>query len=138
MQFQVPQFIEREMKIVGPFTFKQFLFVGGGGFGIIFLYLTLAARNFFLFILLSGLIIAVSLALAFGKIRGIKLTTLIINFFSFITSSRTYIWKKKAVSPRLVYRTKPKEEDKEEEKQLKLRKRGRLEGLATKLEIGLR
>jgi len=30
MQFQVPQFIEVEDKIIGPLTFKQFVFVGGG------------------------------------------------------------------------------------------------------------
>ncbi|TSC61742.1 MAG: SsrA-binding protein, partial [Parcubacteria group bacterium Athens0416_74] len=30
MQFQVPQFIEVEDKIVGPLTFKQFVFIAGG------------------------------------------------------------------------------------------------------------
>ena len=30
MKFQVPQFIETETKVVGPFTLKQFLFVAGG------------------------------------------------------------------------------------------------------------
>ena len=30
MQFQVPQFIEVEDKIIGPFTFKQFIYVAGG------------------------------------------------------------------------------------------------------------
>ena len=31
MQFQVPQFIEVEDKIFGPLTFKQFIYVMGGG-----------------------------------------------------------------------------------------------------------
>ncbi|MBP9757972.1 MAG: PrgI family protein, partial [Candidatus Pacebacteria bacterium] len=30
MQFQVPQFIEVEDKIFGPFTFKQFVYIAGG------------------------------------------------------------------------------------------------------------
>ena len=34
MQFQVPQFIEVEDTIVGPFTFKQLIFLLGGAGGI--------------------------------------------------------------------------------------------------------
>ncbi len=30
MRFQVPQFIETETKIVGPFTLKQFLYIALG------------------------------------------------------------------------------------------------------------
>ena len=30
MRFQLPQFIETEVKIVGPFTLQQFLWVAGG------------------------------------------------------------------------------------------------------------
>ena len=31
MRFQVPQFIEIESKIFGPLTFKQFIYLAGGG-----------------------------------------------------------------------------------------------------------
>ena len=38
MQFQVPQFIEIEDKIIGPFTVKQFIYlVGGAGMDFIIL-----------------------------------------------------------------------------------------------------
>jgi hypothetical protein len=30
MQFQVPQFLDVEDKIIGPFTIKQFLYLAGG------------------------------------------------------------------------------------------------------------
>ena len=30
MQFKVPQFLEIEDKIFGPFTFKQFVYLAGG------------------------------------------------------------------------------------------------------------
>ena len=30
MKFQVPQFIETEEKIIGPFTVKQFIFIAIG------------------------------------------------------------------------------------------------------------
>ncbi len=37
MRYQVPQFIEVEDKIFGPFTFKQFIYLGGGvGLAFIF------------------------------------------------------------------------------------------------------
>ena len=40
MQFQVPQFIEIEDKIFGPLTFKQFIYLAGGG-GLCFLLYTI-------------------------------------------------------------------------------------------------
>ena len=30
MRFQLPQFIETETKLVGPFTLKQFIYLAGG------------------------------------------------------------------------------------------------------------
>jgi len=27
MEFTVPQFVEREPKLIGPFTFKQFIYI---------------------------------------------------------------------------------------------------------------
>ena len=36
MRFQVPQFIDIEDKIFGPLTFKQFVYLAGGG-GLAFL-----------------------------------------------------------------------------------------------------
>ena len=31
MQFQVPQFIETEDKVVGPLTLRQFMYIAGAG-----------------------------------------------------------------------------------------------------------
>ena len=42
MQFQVPQFIETEDKIVGPFTLRQFIYVAGAGLGSVILYFSVA------------------------------------------------------------------------------------------------
>ena len=47
MRFEVPQFIEVEDKIFGPFTWKQFIYLAGGAGAAVTLYLMLP---FFLFV----------------------------------------------------------------------------------------
>ena len=63
MQFQVPQFIEVEDKIVGPLTFKQFIYLAGGGGVIAILYAFLPL----FFVILLGIPVA-AFALAVGEI----------------------------------------------------------------------
>lgn len=139
MQFQIPQFIERELKIVGPLTFKQFLFVGGAGLFCVIFYIVFASRSFLLFIAMAIITVAASLALAFVKIGGKNLPTVMVNFLGFLASSRVYLWRKKAVLPKIVY--KPKIEEKKAAKKevpLKMVEGGKLQDLSTKLEIGIR
>lgn len=62
MEFSVPQFIERETRIVGPLTMKQFAIMGvAGGFGFI-LYFTVP---FFYFIFITLILVGAAFALAF-------------------------------------------------------------------------
>jgi len=138
MQFQVPQFIQRELKVVGPLTFKQSLFLGAGGFGCLVLYLFLAQKSFFLFVVISLLIVTAGLALAFVRIEGIPLPTVIANFFLFSFSRKTYLWKKKAFSPKIIEVKKEKPKEIEEKSSLKMSERSQLQNLSTKLETGMR
>ncbi len=94
MQFQVPQFIEIEDKIVGPLTFKQFLFlIGGGGAAFIFYQLPLwAAVKFFLVILSVG----IGAAFAFLKINNKSLLAIIEDAVMFYIGKKLYLWKKVA------------------------------------------
>lgn len=88
MQFQVPQFLDVEDKIIGPFTLKQFLYLTGGiGMG----YLSLR------FIPWIGLLFALGFvglggALAFYKVNGKPFIFIIESGFNYIRSSRLYIW----------------------------------------------
>lgn len=70
MQFQVPQFTETETKLVGPLTFKQVLWLGGGG-------LLVYVFSFFLagvaFIIFTIVILATALSFAFIKIQDVSL-----------------------------------------------------------------
>ena len=90
MEYQVPQFIEVENKVVGPLTLKQFIYLaGGGGISVAgFVYLPLY---------LSLPVIAVfggfALALAFYKMNGKPFIDLIEAGFNYYTGAKLFLWK---------------------------------------------
>ncbi|MEK7151474.1 MAG: PrgI family protein [Patescibacteria group bacterium] len=87
MKFQVPQFIETEVNIIGPFTLKQFLFLASGGVIIFIL------QNFLslTYLMIIGLPIAlIAIALAFYKIDGIPLPQYLLMALSYITGPKRY------------------------------------------------
>ena len=92
MQFQVPQFIEIEDKIVGPLTFRQFLFIVGGlGAAFIFYQLPIwSGVKFFLVILSMG----VGAAFAFYRVNNKTLLATIEDAFMFYVGRKLYLWKK--------------------------------------------
>ncbi|MDP3769423.1 MAG: PrgI family protein [Candidatus Sungbacteria bacterium] len=90
-QFQVPQFITVEDKIIGPLTAKQFLFILGG-IGIIALARFLLVS--FLFFPIAIIVAAVAAALAFLKVNEIPFPTLVKNGFRYTMHPHIYIWKK--------------------------------------------
>jgi hypothetical protein len=137
MEFQVPQFIQREMKVAGPLTFKQSLFIGGGALGVFVLYLILAQRSFFLFAASSFIIVAIGLALAFIKVQGRSLPTVVANFFLFTLSGKTYLWKKRAYTPKVVGVKKPEPKMSEKKAVPRITEKSQLQNLSTKLETGM-
>lgn len=91
MQFQVPQFIETEDKIIGPLTLKQFGFIAVG-FGIsffLFFFLSL-----WLWIVLALIINSLTLSLAFIKINGIPLPQVAMAAIGYFWRPKFYLWKK--------------------------------------------
>ncbi len=91
MRYQVPQFIEVEDKVIGPFTVKQFLYIVGGA-GMSFI-----AYNFLPFIIaivVIALIMPLSLALAFYKINNKPFVDFLESAFLYYTKQNLYIWKK--------------------------------------------
>lgn len=89
-QYQMPQFIEIEEKIIGPLSLKQFLYLAGGGSIVFVSYFFL---SFSFFVIFSILILAFSAALAFIKINGQPFSVFLKNFFVFIFKQKIYIWK---------------------------------------------
>lgn len=99
MLYTVPQFIEKEPKIAGPFTFKQLVFLLAAAGLAVFFYFVLPR---FLFILAAIILGAGALALAFFRVGGIALPVVIKNFFVFLTRPRVYLWKKKQIPPKII------------------------------------
>lgn len=97
MQFQTPQFIEIEDKIFARLTFKQAIYIGGGG-----------GMAFTCFYFIPFKIISIPIALAFA-IFGLMLAFyrpnnrsfvfMLQSAFYYFTNSRLYIWKKKENVP---------------------------------------
>lgn len=91
MEYQVPQFIDVEDKIFGPFTFKQFIYLAGGG-GItvvLFLYLPL-----FVAIIVAIPIVGLTGALAFYKINNKSFIEIMEAGFNYYRKNRLFLWKK--------------------------------------------
>ena len=100
MQYQVPQFIDTEDKVVGPFSLRQFLYVGvaAGISGIC--YFLLAT---WLFFIVALVLIGGSLALSFIKINGRPLIKIALSAFNFYWQPQTYVWK----APEKVHKPEP-------------------------------
>jgi hypothetical protein len=129
MEVTVPKFIEREPKIIGPLTFKQFLYLLVPGVACFILYFTLGKRNFFQWVLIVILLMGGGVAVGFVKIRGRPVLIFFKNFFSFTVSSKVFIWRRKFLPPK-IQKIKPVEKM-EEETGLKVVARGSLHKLST-------
>jgi hypothetical protein len=90
MQFQVPQFIDTEDKIVGPLTLKQFGFIAAGGILSAILYFSVQP---WLWVIGSIIIFGAAIALAFVKIEGRPFINVLISAFNFYWRPQTYIWQ---------------------------------------------
>ena len=90
MQFQVPQFIEVEDKIVGPLTIKQFGYVAGAVGLSFFLFFTVSTWLWFIF---SIILVGAAAGLAFVKINGQPLIRVGFSAFSFYWQPQTYVWQ---------------------------------------------
>lgn len=96
MQFKVPQFIDVEDKIFGPFTFKQFAYLAGGG-GIIFIIYKLLP-------LWLAIIFIIPVAILAGLLTFYKFNNKPFIFYleagiQYLLSSKLFIWKQRLVKP---------------------------------------
>lgn len=90
-QYQVPQFITIEDKVFGPFTIKQFLYLGAGGL------LVVGAWSFLeplLFWPVGALIGGLAATLAFLKINEQPFPVVLKNALFYYVRPRLYVWKK--------------------------------------------
>ena len=90
MEYQVPQFIEVEDKIVGPLTLRQFIYVAGAvGICVVFF----VSLPFIVAFLLSAPIVALATALSFYKINGKPFIEVLEAGFNYYTGAKLFLWK---------------------------------------------
>ena len=90
MEYQVPQFIEVEDKIFGPFTLKQFIYMAGGAGLCTVLIVYLHVIGFILAIPVA----IFALALSFYRINSKSFIEILEAAFNYYVGSRLYLWKK--------------------------------------------
>lgn len=92
MQFRLPQFLDIEDKVFGPFTLRQFAYMlGAGAFGYLFWKLIPIKILAIPFILVFS---GTFLALAFVKIHNRPFADVLENAYKFFIGNKTYIWQK--------------------------------------------
>ena len=96
MQFKVPQFLDIEDKIFGPFTFRQFAYLAGGG-GLIFIIYKAMPLYFGIFLILP--VAALSACLTFYRVNNKPFIFVMESAFKYMLSSKLYIWKRRLIKP---------------------------------------
>lgn len=130
-QFTVPQFIEHEPKIVGPLTFKQFIFIGAAGAICSVFYFT---TPFPVFILITIIVMTGGAALAFLKSGGRSLPVVFKNFMGFFLGPKIYLWKQKQALPPKIIKTAPAPREIEKSSVPTAAGKSRLNALSTQIE----
>jgi hypothetical protein len=90
MQFQVPQFIETEDKVVGPFSLRQFAYVGVACLVSAIFYFMVST---WLFFIIALILVGGSFALSFVKVEGRPLINILLAAANFYWKPQTYVWQ---------------------------------------------
>ncbi len=133
MQYQVPQFIDIEDRIIGPLTLKQFMYLAGAAAVMLISWFLF---TFWFWFLTSIPVVAFALALAFFKVNGRPFIFFIFSFFAYIFRPRLYVWtqKREQASKPETQITAPVAEEKPVPQEEKV-SRSRLRELALNLDI---
>ena len=94
MQFKVPQFLDIEDTIFGPFTFKQFVYlVGGGGICFILYKLMGLLLGIIPILLVAGFVFA----LTFYRPNGKPFINMLESGFRYAVQDKLYVWKRRKI-----------------------------------------
>ncbi len=91
MQFKVPQFLEIEDKIFGPFTFREFAYLAGGA-GLC--YMLFKLLGLFLGAIPILIVAGLSIALTFYHPNGKPFINMVEAGVKFALQNKLYIWKR--------------------------------------------
>ena len=89
MQFQVPQFIDIEDKIIGPLTLKQFFYIAGAG---AILFVSFFMLRTWLWIAISLPIVGLAIVLAFVRYNGRSMIVMLGAMLKYTWRPKLYLW----------------------------------------------
>jgi len=89
MPFQVPQYIGIEDKVIGPLSFRQFLYLSGGS-GAAFLAYRFLPLYIGIFVIIPCLVLALSLA--FYRINNRSFLTMVEHATRYFVKPKLYVW----------------------------------------------
>ncbi len=95
MQFKVPQFLDIEDKIFGPFTFRQFVYLAGGA-GICFFFYKLLGLLFGAIPIIA--VASFALMLAFYRPNNKPFINMLEAWFKYFIQGKLYIWQHKEIT----------------------------------------
>jgi hypothetical protein len=98
MQFQVPQFIEIEDKIVGPLTLKQFAYVSVAVLISFFLFFIF---EFLVWVIFTSFVGGIAIILGFLKYNGRPMIITLFAALEYAWSPHFYVWKREETKEEL-------------------------------------
>jgi len=131
MRYVVPQFIEYEAKIVGPFTFRQFIYIAMSGAVCFILYFSVDLP---VFLAATFLIMGTAAAFAFITIGGRPLPTILANMIKFGLTSKMFLWKRREGKMNVYEKEVRIEKEEPKEKKFKLIKKSQLKSIRNAIE----
>ena len=102
MQFQVPQKIDLEDKVIGPLTIKQFLYLLAGG---MLDYIWFRFFNFTVFFLLALPTTVLFVALALARVQDQPFPQFLGSLVLFVLRPKQRTWGREAPLPKLMVTT---------------------------------
>lgn len=105
MQFKVPQFLDIEDKIFGPFTFKQFVYLAGGA-GMS--YVLFKALGLLLGLIPIAIVMGLALALAFYRPNNKPFIDIVEASFRYLIQNKLYIWQQRKIKKQIKKEDLPK------------------------------
>ena len=91
MRYEIPQFIDVEDKLFGPFTFKQFIYMVGGA-GLCYLWSYFFPLPVAIMIIIPTAVFA--WALAFAKVNTRPFIEITQAFITYTLRGKSYLWKR--------------------------------------------
>ncbi|OGZ62110.1 MAG: hypothetical protein A2932_00525 [Candidatus Spechtbacteria bacterium RIFCSPLOWO2_01_FULL_46_10] len=114
-QYEVPQFIERETKLLGPLTFRQTIILA---VIIMILFGLFFFINTLLFVIVAAIMGGIGAALVFIQINGRPFSGFLAAYLGYFWNPKFYSWRKQSSEPIIEPRFRKKIQEKEKPQEI--------------------